>query len=457
VLTLSATPIPRTLHMSLSGVRDMSTINTPPQERQPVQTVLAEYDETMIRQAIQRELDRKGQVYVVYNRVRGIKSLMDRIQRLVPSANVDVGHGQMGERDLEDVMIRFAEGEVDVLVCTTIIENGLDIPNANTMIIHRSNHFGLAQLYQLRGRVGRSSVRGHCYLLYEKNTTLSFDARRRLSAILESSEELGAGFRIAMRDLEIRGAGDLLGSRQHGQIDSVGFDLYTRLLAQAINEARLKKEHFERELAKQKSSPSEGSDKVSEEVSETERQSTDQTDPMIADYQPSPFDVNDPLAPPVMLDLPIEAQIPEYYIADEGLRLQIYRRIAGLARAEDIETMRKELIDRFGTAPDTKFVPEEVENLLFQIRIKMLALQAGIQNIGRDMDQIAVKSEVFENMDRKSMQRRLQLGLGHLDENQEFVPNSAVRVGRRAIYLPVDDEDRWRAALVRTLEIMAFS
>ncbi len=250
VLTLSATPIPRTLHMSLSGIRDMSTINTPPQERLPVHTVLSEYDEVLVRQSIQREMDRGGQVFFVHNRVRGIQAIAARLQRLLPDVRVDVGHGQMAERGLEEVMMRFADGEVDVLVSTTIIENGLDIPNANTIIINRADHFGLAQLYQLRGRVGRSAQRGYCYLLYDKFKDLTFDARRRLSAVVESSEELGAGFRIAMRDLEIRGAGELLGAKQHGQIATVGFDLYTRLLAQAINEAKRKKEVFEREAGR---------------------------------------------------------------------------------------------------------------------------------------------------------------------------------------------------------------
>ncbi|MFN8468504.1 MAG: helicase-related protein [Caldilineaceae bacterium] len=183
----------------------MSTINTPPKERQPIHTVLAEYDDLLVKQAIERELNRKGQVFVVTHRIQGIHALSDRIQRLVPNAVVAVGHGQMHERELEDAMMRFADGDVDVLVATTIIENGLDIPNANTIIINRADHFGLAQLYQLRGRVGRSAQRGYCYLLYDRNAVLSYDARRRLSAVLESSEELGAGFRIAMRDLEIRG------------------------------------------------------------------------------------------------------------------------------------------------------------------------------------------------------------------------------------------------------------
>lgn len=474
VLTLSATPIPRTLHMSLSGVRDMSTINTPPKERQPVHTVLAEYDELMVRQAIQRELSRNGQVYFVNNRVRGIQALADRVQQLVPESTVLVGHGQMPERQLEETMLLFAEGEADILVCTTIIENGLDIPNANTIIINRSDRFGLAQLYQLRGRVGRSAERGHCYLLYEKNTTLSFDARRRLSAILESSEELGAGFRIAMRDLEIRGAGDLLGARQHGNIDTVGFDLYTRLLAQAINEARQKKERFDQAMeAKQRQNEEEengGTDPASEsgvpqlaEDAQTEPQlqrDDPQDDHPIAESEiptnDSPFDINDPLAPPVTLDLPITAQIPATYIEDDSLRLQIYRRIAGLTSREGVDEMRRELLDRFGEDDETGGVPEEVDNLLYQIQIKILALGAGVQNIGRELDQIVVRSEILENMNRTALQRRLRLGLGHL-EDDVFVPEDAARVARRAIYLPVDDAGRWRTVLTRTLQIMAYS
>ena len=249
VLTLSATPIPRTLHMSLSGIRDMSTINTPPKERQPVHTVLAEYDDLLVKQAIQREVNRKGQVFIVSDRVRGIQALADRIRRLVPEATVAVGHGQMHERELEEVMMRFADGDIDVLVATTIIENGLDISNANTIIINRADHFGLAQLYQLRGRVGRSAQRGHCYLLYDRNAVLTYDSRRRLSAILESSEELGAGFRIAMRDLEIRGAGELLGARQHGHIDSVGFDLYTACLPRPSTRRGARRQRFEQAVS----------------------------------------------------------------------------------------------------------------------------------------------------------------------------------------------------------------
>lgn len=456
VLTLSATPIPRTLHMSLSGVRDMSTINTPPKERLPIHTVLAEYDEVLIRQAVQRELNRQGQVFVVHDRIRGLHYLADRVQHLVPEARIAVAHGQMPERELEDIMLQFANGNYDVLVATTIIENGLDISNANTIIINRADNFGLAQLYQLRGRVGRSAQRGHCYLLYDKHTTLSYDARRRLSAIMESSEELGAGFRIAMRDLEIRGAGDLLGARQHGHIDSVGFDLYTRLLAQAINEAKRKKDRFEKAMKQEGATGQQGDE-------ETRRQEADEASALHAQGEPvqsaldleTPFDIDDPLAPPVTLDLPLEAQIPQTYIENEALRLQMYRRIAGITHLESIDEMRQELLDRFGKDEESQSVPEEVENLLFQIRVKILALKAGVTRIGRELDQLVLHSEALENMNRAAMQRRLRQGLGQLDD-ANVNPEEAARVARRAIYLPIDEAGHWRTALVRTLEIMAY-
>ena len=237
VLTLTATPIPRTLHMSLTGVRDLSTIDTPPEERLPIKTWVGDFDEGLVRQAVLRELDRNGQVYFVHNRVQGIEQIAARVSKIVPEARTAIAHGQMPEKELSAVMLAFAEGDYDILVCTTIIESGLDIPNANTIIINRADTFGLAQLYQLRGRVGRSAVRAYAYLLVDKYKTLTEDSRRRLEAIQEASD-LGAGFRIAMRDLEIRGAGELLGARQHGHIAAVGFDLYTRLLAQAVQEAR---------------------------------------------------------------------------------------------------------------------------------------------------------------------------------------------------------------------------
>lgn len=463
VLTLSATPIPRTLHMSLSGLRDMSTLTQAPRDRQPIHTVLAEYDDTLIKQAIQRELARKGQVFVVNDRVRGIQALADKIQHLVPEARVVIGHGQMNEHELEATMIAFADGEADVLVATTIIENGLDIPNANTIIINRADHFGLAQLYQLRGRVGRSIQRGHCYLLYDRHGVLSFDARRRLNAIMESSEELGAGYRIAMRDLEIRGAGELLGARQHGNIDSIGFDLYTRLIAQTINELRRKKEKFEKAAELLDKETGRQGDKEQLD-SETVRQSDSGAVslsphlPISPSQSDLPFDIEDPLTPPVQLDLPIDARIPQTYVEEDGLRLQLYRRIAGISHIEQIDEMRQELVDRFGQDTETESVPIEIENLFYQIRVKMLAIRAGIERIGRELDQLVLKSDALENMDRPQMQRRLRLGLRQIMVgNERAIPDDAARVGRRAIYLPLDEEGKWKTVLLRTLEIMAYS
>lgn len=445
VLTLSATPIPRTLHMSLSGVRDMSTINTPPQERLPVRTILSEYDDNLVKQAIQREIDRDGQVFLVHNRVQGIEQIAARVRRLVPDARVEVAHGQMAERGLEDVMMRFSEGEIDVLVSTTIVENGLDIRRANTMIINRTDHFGLAQLYQLRGRVGRGAVRGYCYLLHDKHKALTFDSRRRLEALIESSEELGAGFRIAMRDLEIRGAGELLGARQHGQIASIGFDLYTRLLTQAVNELRRKKSQFEKATTKPRRE--EGREELSLDP-ETDR------NPQFATRNSLPFDLDDPLAPAVTLDLPLLAEIPDSYVQEEGLRLQLYRRIAGLNSRAEIDAMRQELLDRFGTDEGRDGLPMPVENLLYQILIKILALKAGILNIGRRREQIAIRKEGLSDAQRRSLQARLRRDLGHMSDDGEFIPQNGLHVGREAVYLPIDEDDFWRVLLVKALEAL---
>jgi len=361
-------------------------------------------------------------------------------------------------------MIAFADGEADVLVATTIIENGLDIPNANTIIINRADNFGLAQLYQLRGRVGRSTQRGHCYLLYDRHGVLSFDARRRLNAIMESSEELGAGYRIAMRDLEIRGAGELLGARQHGNIDSIGFDLYTRLIAQSINELRRKKERFEKASSALGEVTGEEKEEI-ESLGDLEIEADSQTPkppvaqlPNLHAQNDLPFDVEDPLTPPVQLDLPIDARIPQIYVEEEGLRLQLYRRIAGITHVEQIDEMRQELVDRFGEDAETKSVPIEIENLFYQIRVKMLAIRAGIERIGRELDQLVLKADILENMDRPAMQRRLRLGLRQIMVGKEkAIPDDAARVGRRAIYLPLDEEGKWKTVLLRTLEIMAYS
>ena len=461
VLTLSATPIPRTLHMSLSGVRDMSTINTPPRERLPVRTMLSEFDNSLVRQAVQRELERDGQVFFVHNRVRGLQTLATRLQREVHEAVVAVAHGQMAERDLEDTMMRFADGEIDVLVCTTIVENGLDIRRANTIIVNRADHFGLAQLYQLRGRVGRGAVRGYCYLFHDRHSTLSFDARRRLEALLESSDELGAGFRIAMRDLEIRGAGELLGAKQHGQIASVGFDLYTRLLAQSVNDLRSKRERFAK---------AQGEKANVESIETGNGQSPPYMTKQALEGGSSPMALDDPLAPPVTLDLPLRAEIPADYVEDEGMRLQLYRRIAGLSSLHDLAEMRGEMEDRFGKDPEENAIPVELENLFYQIRVKMEALKSGILNIGRRRDQIAVRLpqgfplHVIGSTDvvkgelndgpRRKLQSFLRMGLGHTTDEDEFIPNNAIHVGREAIYVPIDEEGHWQTLLIDSLKAL---
>ena len=399
VLTLTATPIPRTLHMSLTGVRDMSTIDTPPEERLPVRTHVGEYDETLIRQAILRELDRDGQVYFVHNRVMGIYQMSQRLRKLVPEVSIAVGHGQMAERALESVMLEFAAGNVDVLVCTSIIESGLDIPNANTLIVNRADQFGLAQLYQLRGRVGRGARRAYAYFLHPKTSSLSEQSRQRLEMIAEATE-LGAGFRIAMRDLEIRGAGDLLGSRQHGHIAAVGFDLYTRLLAQAVQEAR-----HQKEMAGGPAPKGELEDQAAAYV-----QSLEQT---------------------VQISLPLAAYLPEGYVPDSALRLQLYRRLAGLTSDGEVHDLRTELQDRFGTPP------EEAENLFYQLQLKLLALAAGSKAINTEEEQIVVRADSLEEVDRTWLQRRL---------------GERARVARRAVWLPLDEEERWRTTLVAVLQ-----
>ena len=315
VLTLTATPIPRTLHMSLIGIRDMSVLEEAPNERMPIQTYVMEYNDEMVREAITRELARDGQVYYVYNRVNDIADVAGRIQSLVPDANVAFAHGQMKERELEDIMYDFINGDIDVLVSTTIIETGLDIPNANTMIIQDADRFGLSQLYQLRGRVGRSNRMPYAFLLYQRDKLLKEVAEKRLSAIREFTD-LGSGIKIAMRDLEIRGAGNLLGEAQSGHMEAVGYDLYCKMLNEAVRQL--------------KGGP------------EAETFTT-------------------------LIDLNVDAYIPEYYIKNEYQKLDIYKRIAAIESEEELEDMTEELIDRFGD------IPKKVQQLLVIASLKSLA------------------------------------------------------------------------------------
>jgi transcription-repair coupling factor (superfamily II helicase) len=332
-LALSATPIPRTLHMSLVGLRDMSLIETPPRDRLAIQTVVAPFNEELVRTAIENEIARDGQVYLIHNRVESIYALAALIQKLVPKARVVVGHGQMGEKELESVMLKFIRDEADVLVATTIVENGLDIPRANTILINRADRLGLAELYQLRGRVGRSSQRAYAYLLVPPETTLSEIARKRLSAMKEFSE-LGAGFRIAALDLELRGAGNMLGRQQHGHIEAIGFDLYCQMLERAVSK-----------LKGQESAP---------------------------DLRTT-------------LSLGTDVRIPENYIPSENLRLRTYKRISSITTDEEKADVRKELEDRFGTPPST------VDNLLEYAVLKSMSERLRISAVERQGARIAIR------------------------------------------------------------------
>ncbi|MCI8327947.1 MAG: transcription-repair coupling factor [Lachnospiraceae bacterium] len=330
VLTLTATPIPRTLHMSLIGIRDMSVLEEAPMDRMPIQTYVMEYNEELIREAIVRELSRDGQVYYVFNRVNQIEDVTAKIESLVPEASVAFAHGQMKERELEDRMYSFINGEIDVLVSTTIIETGLDISNVNTMIIHDADNMGLSQLYQLRGRVGRSNRTAYAFLLYRRDKMLKEIAEKRLAAIKEFTE-LGSGFKIAMRDLEIRGAGNLLGAEQHGHMEAVGYDLYCKMLNEAVKKQKGEK-------------------------------------------QEESFDTS--------LEIDIDAYIPASYIPNEFQKLDIYKRIAGIENQEESEEMLEELIDRFGD------LPKSVENLLWIAKMKATAHACYLTEISQKRDKI---------------------------------------------------------------------
>ena len=340
VLTLSATPIPRTLYLSLVGVKDMSTIETPPLNRLPVETVVCGYDERIIRDAIKRELERQGQVFFLHNRVQTIERARDRIVDLVRQARVEIGHGQMDSDELEAVMARFVAGKIDVLVCTTIIESGLDIPNANTIIIDRADRFGLADLYQLRGRVGRAEHKAYAYLLLPRELMSVGAARKRINAIKQYSS-LGAGFRVAMRDLEIRGAGSILGTAQSGHIMTVGFDLYCQLLKQAVAQRKGEKLQLRLDI-----------DLRLDFVATNE-----------AEFVASPRDERVP------------AFVPTNYISDTALRIKAYREVAEIATPEQLERLRRDWRDRFGP------LPAGVDNLFLLNEIKLAAAAAGIERV----------------------------------------------------------------------------
>ncbi len=405
VLTLTATPIPRTLYMALTGVRDISNLSTPPEERLPIVTHVGPYSPKLVRQAILRELERGGQVFYVHNRVNTIDAMKAHLNQLVPEARVDVGHGQMPEQQLASVMHRFNAGETDILLSTTIIESGLDIPNANTLIVDRADTFGLAQLYQLRGRVGRGAARAYSYFFRHKKLSPTIDGQQRLEVIAEHTQ-LGSGYSIAMRDLEIRGAGELLGTRQHGHIQAIGFHLYTRLLADAV-----------RQIRRIEAARGDGRGKV-----ESER----------ANLPLSTF--QQPISMPVNVDLPLAIGIPADYIADQDLRLRLYRRIADLRDEGEIDALVSEFKDRFGE------LPEMAGNLFYQMRVKLRAEKAGLSSINWESGQIVLRHP--HSPDDREGKRLADLRPG-------------VRGGKSAYWCSFGEE--WESKLLETLSVLAGS
>jgi transcription-repair coupling factor (superfamily II helicase) len=418
VLTLTATPIPRTLNMALTGIRDMSTIETPPEERLPIKTYVTEFDDHLVREAITREMERGGQVYFVHNRVHNIELVTRQIRDVVPEASILIGHGQMPEDMLEKVMLDFTEGKADVLVCTTIIESGLDIPNVNTIIINNADRFGLAQLYQLRGRVGRGAARAYAYLLYEKHRALSEVAQKRLQTIFEATE-LGAGFQIALRDLEIRGAGNLLGAEQSGQIGAVGFDLYVRLLADAVEGLKA-----------------------------------------LARGEPPPPSV---IQPPVVIDVPLPAFIPETYVGDLNLRLSLYQRMAaasdrlrademsrdgdgaGPATEDPAADLERELTDRFGAPPPA------VRNLLYIVRLRTLAKRAGVASVAREDAPSGQPVLSIRMLDGRDLRAQLAASA-----RRELERGGVVTIGHAQMRIDLEAAgDGWRDIVVRALEAAA--
>jgi transcription-repair coupling factor (superfamily II helicase) len=369
VLTMSATPIPRTLHMSLVGLRDMSVIETPPKDRMAIQTVVASWDDKLIQSAIEQELERGGQVYFVHNRVESIWEIAAKLQELVPKARVIVGHGQMSEGELENVMLKFMHHEADILVATTIIENGLDIPLCNTILINRADRLGLSELYQLRGRVGRSNRRAYAYLMIPREVELTPIARRRLAALKEFSD-LGAGFKIAALDLELRGAGNLLGGEQSGHIEAIGFELYTQMLDRAIREMK---------------------GEVGAEEAETQ------------------------------LNLGLNIRIPADYIPEENQRLRMYKRVAGVETESQLSDVGSELQDRYGEPP------QAVRNLLDYASLKLLCMRVGVNAIDRKRDSVTFKFRQNATVDPEHLARFVASQRG-----TQFTPDGMLKFSLKA-------------------------
>ena len=393
-LALSATPIPRTLHMSLTGIRDMSIVETPPEERLSVRTYVGAYDDTLVRQVVLRELERNGQVFFVHNRVQSIAWAASKLQDFVPEARIAIAHGRMPEEQLEQVMTDFINGKYDILVATTIIQLGLDMPNVNTLIIDRADRFGLAQLYQLRGRVGRGINQAYAYFFFDKGRQLTPQANKRLRTIFEATE-LGSGFGIAMKDLEIRGAGNLLGVKQSGHIAALGFDLYCQLLAEAVEQLKAKQTGEARKSA------------------------------IVGEAKELPSIV-----------LPLDAHIPEEYVPNLGTRLSLYHRLARVEHIEEVEDMARELEDRFGP------LPKPVDNLLYIVKIKILAARAEVSSVSTQGRQIVVKLQAADS----PLKIRGERGV------TGRYPDSAVKIG--ATQIKLDTRllgDGWKVVLEEVL------
>ena len=393
VLTLTATPIPRTLYMALTGVRDISMINTPPAERLPIITHIGPYSQKLVRQAILREVERGGQVFFVHNRVHMIYAMKSHLTNLVPDARIGIGHGQMNEGELSRVMHMFTNGEIDVLLCTSIIESGLDIPNANTLIVDRGDTFGLAQLYQLRGRVGRGAQRAYAYFFRHRRRPPTIEGQERLEIIAENTQ-LGAGYSIAMRDLEMRGAGELLGSRQHGYIASIGFHLYTRLLGQAVRQIR---------------------------------QVSGLPSPQLAGGLRE-------IGLAVNVDLPIPTGIPSEFITEQNVRLGLYRRISNIEDDAELDALASEFEDRFGKLPD------QLSNLFYQIRVKIMAEDAGLASVSNEGDQMVLR---YPALPEGSAMRNLpNVGFG-------------TRPGKNAYWMAFQESNpEWRERLTALLKAL---
>ncbi|HYE92096.1 MAG TPA: TRCF domain-containing protein, partial [Terriglobales bacterium] len=371
VLALTATPIPRTLYMSLSGVRDMSVIETPPIDRLPIETVVRRFSKSVIREALTRELERGGQVFFVHNRIQSLASIGHMIQEMVPQARVLMAHGQMKERELEATMVKFVTGQADVLVSTAIVESGLDIPASNTIIVNRADRFGLAQLYQLRGRVGRERQQAFCYLLVPADGRVDEQAQRRLR-VLQELTELGSGFKLALRDLEIRGAGNLLGAQQHGHIAAVGYDLYSKLLGEAV-----------RELSGQPSSTA--------------------VEPVVS--------------------APVEGFLPEDYVPEVNQRLALYKRLSGTADLEGLADIRAELADRFGA------LPREAEQLLDVVRLRLAARPLSVEKVEIGDARAVFTFAPTTAIDPGKLLAAIHASKGRLKMKRDFVLEAAIARG----------------------------